>query len=92
MFLGPTAIHYSKTKTVFKKIASAVVSSCPNLGTKGQGFITDGEKALHDALLESMKKATGLRRFNHSSFSMLFLEVTRKPSSKAKTRMIWQPA
>ena len=65
VFLGPTAIHYSKTKIAFKKTASAVVSSCPNLGTKGQGFITDGEKALHDALLESMKKATGLRCFNH---------------------------
>lgn len=60
VFLGPTAIHYSKTKTAFKKIATAVVSSCPNFGTKGQGFITDGEKALNDALSESMKKATGL--------------------------------
>ena len=63
--LGPTAIHYSKSKGVFTKIATAVVSSCPNLGGKGKGFITDGEKALHDALSDSMKKVTGLRCFNH---------------------------
>ena len=64
VFVGPTAVHYSKSKTVFK-IASAVVSNFPNLGTKGKGFITDGEKALHDALLDSMKKVTDLRCFNH---------------------------
>ena len=65
VFLGPTAIHYSKSKGAFTKIARAVVSSCPNLGAKGKGFITDGEKALHDALSDSMKKVTGLRCFNH---------------------------
>ena len=65
MFIGQTAIHYSKNKNIFKKIALAVVSSYPHLGTKGQGSITDGEKALHDALLESVRKATGLRWFNH---------------------------
>ena len=65
VFLGLTAIHYSKTKTVFRKIASAVISSCPNLSTNGRGFITDCEKSLHDALTESMKKATGLLCFNH---------------------------
>ena len=27
VLLGPTAIHYSKTKTIFKKIAAAVISS-----------------------------------------------------------------
>ena len=64
-FLGPMAIHYSKTKTVFQKIGAAVISSCPNLTTNGRGFITDGEKALHDALTESMKKATGLRCLNN---------------------------
>lgn len=65
VFIGPTAIHYSKNKNIFKKIALAVVSSYPHLGTKGQGSITDGEKALHDALLESIRKAIGLRWFNH---------------------------
>ena len=55
----------SKTKTVFRKIASAVISSCPNISTNGRGSITDGEKSLHEALTESMKKATGLRSFNH---------------------------
>jgi len=38
VFLGPTAIHYSKTEIAIKKIASAVISSCPNLGKKAQGF------------------------------------------------------
>lgn len=65
VFVGPTAIHYSKNKNIFKKIALAVVSSYPRLGTKGQGSITDGEKALHDALLKSIRKAIGLRWFNH---------------------------
>ena len=53
MFIGPTALHYSNTKTVYKKIASAVCASCPELGTNGRGYITNGEKA------------TGLRCFNH---------------------------
>ena len=65
VFVGPTAIHYSKNKYIFKKIASAVSICCPGLAAKGLGFITDGEKALHDALGEFMKKATGLRCFNH---------------------------
>ena len=65
VFIGPTAIHHSKTKAAYKKIASAVVANSPELAAKGRGFITDGEQALHDALGESMKKATGLRCFNH---------------------------
>lgn len=65
VFIGPTALHYSKTKTVFKKIASAVCASSPELSRNGRGYITDGEMALHDALGESMPKATGLRYFNH---------------------------
>ena len=65
VFLGPTAIHYSKTKPVFKKIANAVATNSPGLSEKCRGFITDGEKALHDALSETMRKSTGLRCFNH---------------------------
>lgn len=65
VFLGPTAIHYSKSKSVFKKIAAAVTLKTPGLSEKCRGFITDGEKALHDALSETMKKSTGLRCFNH---------------------------
>ena len=64
VFIGPTAIQHSKTKAVYK-IASAVATNCPDLAEKGRGFVTDGEQALHDALGESMKKATGLRCFNH---------------------------
>ena len=65
VFIGPTAIHYSKSKNVYKKIASAVCRSAPALATEARGFITDCEKALHDALGESTLKARGLRCFNH---------------------------
>ena len=65
VFLGPTAIHYSKSKPIFKKIAAAVAMNSPGLSAKCKGFITDGEKALHEALSEMMKKSTGLRCFNH---------------------------
>lgn len=65
VFIGPTAIHHSKTKAAYKKIASAVVANSLELTAKGRGFIMDGKQALHDALGESMKKATGLRCFNH---------------------------
>ena len=37
----------------------------PGLSEKCLGFITDGERALHEALSETMKKSTGLRCFNH---------------------------
>ena len=65
VFLGPTAIHYSKNKPVFKKITAAVAMNSPGLSEKCRGFITDGERALHEALSETMKKSTGLRCFNH---------------------------
>ena len=65
VFIRPTALHYSKTKTVYKKIPSAVCASCPELSRKGRGYITNGEKALHDALGETMTKTRGLRCFNH---------------------------
>ena len=35
------------------------------LSEKCRGFITDRERALHEALSETMKKSTGLRCFNH---------------------------
>ena len=65
VFIGPPALHYSQTKTVYRKIPYAVCASCPELSRKGRGYITDGEKALHDALGETMTKAKGLRCFNH---------------------------
>lgn len=40
VFLGPTAIHYSKTKQVFKKIASAVALNSPGLSEKCRGKST----------------------------------------------------
>ena len=64
-FLGPTAIHYSKQKGVYSKIAHAVASNTPSLADKGKGYITDGEDALHSALREVMRQATGLRCFRH---------------------------
>lgn len=65
VFMGPTAIHYSKSKPVFKKIAADVAINTPGLSEKCRGFITDGERALHEALSETMRKSTGLRCFNH---------------------------
>ena len=65
VFLGPTAIHYSKQKVVYSKIVRAVASNTASLADKGIGFITDGEDALHSALKEVMRHATGLRCFRH---------------------------
>lgn len=65
VFLGPTAIHYSKQKAVYSKIVHAVASNTPNLADKGKGYITDGEDALYSALREVMRQATGLRCFRH---------------------------
>ena len=64
-FLGPTAIHYSKHKSVYKEIVHAVANSSPNLAQEGKGFITDGEESLYSALGEVMRHATGLRCFRH---------------------------
>ena len=64
-FLGPTALQYSKEKSVYKKIVSAVCNSAPALAEKGKGFITDGEDALHSAVGEVLTHATGLRCFRH---------------------------
>lgn len=64
-FVGPTAIHYSKQKSVYSKIVHAVASNTPSLADKGKGFITDGEETLYSALREVMRHATGLRCFRH---------------------------
>ena len=64
-FLGPTAIHYSKQKSVYKKVVQAVANSTPHLADRGKGFITDGEESLYSALGEVMRHATGLRCFRH---------------------------
>ena len=64
-FLGPTALQYSKEKSVYKKIVSAVCNSAPTLAEKGKGFITDGGEALHTAVGEVLTHATGLRCFTH---------------------------
>ena len=64
-FLGPTALQYTKEKSVYKKIVSAVCNSAPTLAEKGKGFITDGEDALHSAIGEVLTHSTGLRCFRH---------------------------
>ena len=64
-FLGPTAMHYSKQKCIYKKIVQAVADSTPHLADKGKGFITDGEESLYSALGDVMRHATGLRCFRH---------------------------
>lgn len=82
VFIGPTALHCSKSKTVYKNIASAVFASCPELSRKARVSVTDGEKALLDALAETMPKATGLRCFNHSrenrKSKLKSVEITKK--------------
>ena len=65
VFLGPTAIYYSKQKSVYSEIVHDVASNTPTLAEKGKGFKTDGEEALHLALKEVMGHATGLRCFRH---------------------------
>ena len=65
VFLGPTAIHYSKQKSVYSKIVHSVASNTASLAEKGRGFITDGEDVLHSALGEVMCHTTVLRCFGH---------------------------
>ena len=65
VFLGPTAIHYSKQKAVYSKIVHAVASNTRSLAEKGKDFITDREEALYSALSEGMHHTTGLRCFRH---------------------------
>ena len=43
-FLGPTAIHYSNQKNVYKRIVLGVVNSSPDLADEAKG--TDGEESL----------------------------------------------
>ena len=62
--LSNCCVHYSKSKTVFKKIASAVCTTSPHWLLKG-AILTDGKTALSDSLAETTKKAKGLRCFNH---------------------------
>ena len=64
-FLGPMAIHYSKQKSVYKKVIQAVANSTPHLTNRGKGFITDGKESLYSALGEVMWHATGLQCFRH---------------------------
>ena len=56
VFIRPTALHYSK---------SAVLESCPALSRKTHRYVTDREKALSDALGETIPKATGVKCFSH---------------------------
>ena len=49
-FLGPTAIHYSKQKNVYKKIVLAVANASPDLADKAKGFIADGEESPYSPL------------------------------------------
>ena len=84
VFLEPTAIHYSKQKGVYSKIVHAVASNTPSLAEQGKGFITDGEEALHSALNEGMRHATGLRCFRH--FYQNCRDKLQKLGIKKKTR------
>ena len=63
--LGPTAIHYSQQKNVYKRIVLAVANSSRDLADRAKGLITDGEESLYNAHGEVMPHATGMRCFWH---------------------------
>lgn len=65
VFIGPTALHHSKTKATYKKIVDEVTSASPGLAQKAKSFITDGELPLHESLEEGLSNAKGLRCFAH---------------------------
>lgn len=62
IFVGLTALHYSKSKQIYKKI---VTSATKGLAQNAKGFITDGEVALHKSLKDGMVNARGLCCFAH---------------------------
>ena len=65
VFIGPTALHHSKTKATYKNIVDEVTSASPGLAQKAKSFITDGELPLHESLEESLSNVKGLRCFAH---------------------------
>lgn len=64
-FIGPTALHHSKSKQTYKKIVDEVTAATKGLAQNAKGFITDGEVALHESLKEGLITARGLRCFAH---------------------------
>ena len=62
IFMGPTALHHSKTKATYKKIVDGVTSATPGLVHKAKSFITEGELPLHESLEEGLTN----RRFSFS--------------------------
>lgn len=64
VFIGPTALHHSKTHITYKKITNAVSENVKGF-RDCLSFMTDGEVALHTALSESFPGAVGLRCFMH---------------------------
>ncbi len=65
VFLGPTALHHSKTEATYRRIITAVTDNCKTLKEKCRGYMTDGESPLIKALSATLPKATGLRCFVH---------------------------
>ena len=64
VMLGPTMIHYKKTFTTYKFLASCII--CQNRELAGLCcFGTDGEKPLIDAFQHEFKSAVHLTCFNH---------------------------
>ena len=64
VLLGPTMIHYKKTFTTYKFLASAVICQNRRLAALCC-FGTDGEKPLIDAFQHEFKSAIHLTCFNH---------------------------
>ena len=65
IFIGPTALHHSKSKQIYKKIVDEVTSATKGFAQNAKGFITDGEVALHESLKDGLVNARGLRCFAH---------------------------
>ena len=65
IFIGPAALHYSKSKQIYKKIVDEVTPATKGLAQNAKGFITDGEGALHESLKDGLVNARGLRCFTH---------------------------
>lgn len=65
IFIGPIALHHSKSKQTYKKIVDEVTAATKGIAQNAKGFITDGEVALHESLKEGLITARGLRCFAH---------------------------
>ena len=65
IFIGPTALHHSKSKQTYREIVDEVTSATKGLAQNAKGFITDVEVALHESLKDGLVNVRGQRCFAH---------------------------